>query len=139
MGEDWWRAWTTTRHDAEASASVNAGGVFTMTITEEFDAFWAVYPRRVAKLAAEKAFKKARTQATFAELVDGVQRYIKGKPSYADYAFPASWLNAGRWLDEYDTPTQKTATDWWTECQRVHGGTCLKRWDHEWKMKELQS
>jgi hypothetical protein len=107
-----------------------------MTITEEFAAFWAIYPRHIAKLAAEKAFKKARTKATFAELVDGVKRYIVGKPSYADYAHAASWLNAGRWLDEYDTPVKRTAMDWWTECQRVHGGKCTKRWDHEWLIKE---
>lgn len=26
--------------------------------------------------------------------------------------------------------------DWWAECKAEHGGTCAKRWDHEWLMRE---
>ena len=68
---------------------------------DEFEVFWQVYPLHVAKLAARKAFVKARKQATFSELVDGVRRYIRGKPSFAAWAHAATWLNAGRWMDEY--------------------------------------
>jgi hypothetical protein len=106
-----------------------------MTIAEEFDAWWAVYPRHVAKLAAQKAFIKARKRATFTELIDGVQRYIKGKPQYADWCHPSTFLSQGRWLDEYDVPVV-TGKRWYEECAEFHGGTCLKRWDHEWKMRE---
>ena len=29
--------------------------------------------------------------------------------------------------------------DWWTECKAEHGGTCEKRWDHEWRMRETRT
>jgi len=108
-----------------------------MTLAEEFEAFWAVYPRHIAKLAAQKAFMKARKAATFADLVDGVRRYIQGKPSYADWAHASTWLNAGRWLDEYETaPIHKR--HWTEECQELHGGTCLNHWNHGMRMLETR-
>jgi hypothetical protein len=111
-----------------------------MGLSEEFDQFWKQYPRRVAKLAAVRAFQKARRLASLEELLAGVDRYLRGKPDWQAWAFPASWLNAGRWTDEYDTqPIQTTATDWWTECQALHGGTCLKRWDHDSKVQADRS
>jgi hypothetical protein len=65
-----------------------------------FEAFWEAYPRKVAKLAAEKAFTKARAPA--AELVAGAKRYAierEGQdPKYTKH--PATWLNGGGWLDE---------------------------------------
>lgn len=92
-----------------------------------FDAFWAAYPRREAKLDAIKAYAKARTQATAAEILDGVERYKQTMPDEKRYRpLPASWLNAGRWLDEYDEPAPRKAADadWFTECREIHNGEC---------------
>jgi len=76
----------------------------------DFDSFWAAYPRREAKLDAVKAYAKARTQASAAEILDGVERYKQTMPEEKRYRpLPASWLNAGRWMDEYDEPVQKAA------------------------------
>lgn len=98
----------------------------------EFDEFWAAYPRRVSKIAAKKAYDKARRSGvTQRELLDGVALYRQHKPAYADWAFPASWLNAGRWADEWGAPEQRSVTDWFEECQRVHGGSCgLSQYRH---------
>jgi hypothetical protein len=79
-------------------------------MADGFSEFWAVYPRRVGKLAALKAFTKARKMATTDQIIDGVERYLRHKPSYADWAHPSSWLNAGRWMDEYTE--QVTGTRW---------------------------
>lgn len=73
-----------------------------MTREEEFNVFWRSYPRRVARANARKAFDKAIKKATMQELLDGITAYVAHKPSYCDYAHPASWLNAERWLDEYE-------------------------------------
>lgn len=101
----------------------------------EFDQFWARYPKRVSKIAALKAFMKARQIASLDAILAGVDRYVNGKPAWQEWAYPASWLNAGRWDDEYEQPRVKTtASDWWAECQAVHGGACGKRWDHEVRM-----
>lgn len=68
--------------------------------SNDFETFWRAYPHRVGKLSAERAYVKARAKASADELLEGVARYIQYKPSYAEYCHPASWLNAGRWLDE---------------------------------------
>jgi hypothetical protein len=66
-----------------------------------FSDFWGVYPRRVGKRFAEVAFARALSRATASEILKGAQRYkddITRKPEYT--AYPATWLNGDRWLDE---------------------------------------
>lgn len=72
-----------------------------------FDEFYKAYPNKKAKEAAKRAFDKVRKErkATFAELMDGVERYKANKDPDYKWAHPASWLNAGRWADEYDEPS----------------------------------
>lgn len=106
-----------------------------MTPAEEFVAFWAVYPKHVARFAAEKAFATARKRASFQQIIDGVQRYIQHKPSYADWCHAATWLRAGRWLDEYDVPVASSRQYWADECAELHGGTCPKQWEHEMRKR----
>lgn len=77
----------------------------------EFQQFWARYPHKVAKLSAAKAYVKARTQASAEELLDGLDRYIASKPAWCEWAHAATWLRAGRWMDEI-TPRQ--ASHEWT-------------------------
>ncbi len=76
----------------------------------EFDTFWEAYPKRVGKLAARQAFKRARNTASLDGILTGVERYRLNKPSWAEWAHPSSWLNAGRWMDEYTE--QVTGTRW---------------------------
>ena len=73
-----------------------------MAVPDGFEEFWTAYPRRIGKLAAMKAYRKARTMASAQEILDGIARYKAAKPSYADFCFPATFLNQGRWLDEAD-------------------------------------
>lgn len=73
------------------------------TITEEFEAFWKKYPRRVKRFDAMKAYQKARIVATAEEIsagVDGLLAHLPEEMRYVPHA--TSWLNAGRWQDEYD-------------------------------------
>lgn len=66
--------------------------------TAGFLDFWKAYPRKTAKLAAERAWRKIK--------VDQVQPLLKALTSYKfdpDPKFiphPATWLNQGRWEDE---------------------------------------
>jgi hypothetical protein len=69
----------------------------------EFDRFWSVYPRRVAKEAAAKAFTAALKRGIEPEtLITGAQRYAVERagqePRYTKH--PATWLNGGCWEDE---------------------------------------
>lgn len=70
-----------------------------------FSRFWDVYPRRVAKKDARKAWAKLNPSP---ELVDRIVAALEWQvPAFkwdgvsADYApYPASWLNDERWTDE---------------------------------------
>lgn len=92
----------------------------------DFDTFWAAFPRRIGKLDAMKAYAKARTVATAAEILAGVELYKQHKPEYADWCHPSTFLNKGRWMDEYDEPAEKKPADfdWYADCMRLHGGEC---------------
>jgi hypothetical protein len=72
-------------------------------IEEAFGRFWAAYPRRVAKLAARKAFAAAIKQGADPEaVIAGATRYAAERanqpPRYTKH--PATWLNGGCHEDE---------------------------------------
>jgi hypothetical protein len=79
-----------------------------MGLSEEFDQFWQAYPRREAKLAALKAYKNARRLATAEDILAGVRQYKLRMPEDRQYRpLPASFLNAGRWMDEPDVELEQ--------------------------------
>jgi len=115
----------------------NGRGVSMPTITQEFDEFWVSYPRRVGKLAAVKAYQKARIVATAEEILQGVRQYCEHLPSDTQFiAHAATWLNQGRWMDEYAPAPVLKRVHWSDECQQLHGGQCSKQWDHEMRKRE---
>jgi hypothetical protein len=72
-------------------------------VGESFDQFWAVYPKRVEKDAARKAFGKALERGARAEaMIKGAQAYAVQRegedPKYTKH--PAKWLNTGCYDDE---------------------------------------
>jgi hypothetical protein len=72
---------------------------------ERFDDFWKVYPRKVGKIHAEKAYAKALAGgATPDQLIAGASFYAMEKkltePQFVKH--PATWLNGGCWQDEPD-------------------------------------
>lgn len=80
-----------------------------------FMEWWPHYPKKVKKLDAEKAYRAAlKRGVTPKELLDGLQRQkaawkAKGtEPQYIPY--PATWLRAGSWEDELETPAPATET-----------------------------
>jgi hypothetical protein len=77
-----------------------------MSYATDFGAFWDRYPRKVGKLAAFKAYQKARSQASADEILAGVENYRAHLPSDAQFiCHPTTFLNQGRWMDSYETPT----------------------------------
>ena len=113
-------------------------------LTEDFAAWWQRYPRKVGKLAAEKAYAKARQTVSADVLLEGVQRYCACKPAWQDYCHPRTWLCQGRWTDEYtvdwprvdlgaQTPEQlhDAWMDWRSGCR--HEPPC-----HSWQWHAVQ-
>lgn len=81
----------------------------------EFDQFWSVYPRKVGKGEARKAWARLRKQGVSPDdLIAGAVRYRddpKRKPDYTKH--PGPWLNAERWTDQLETQTNGAPTGWW--------------------------
>jgi len=78
-----------------------------------FDEFWEIYPRKVGKLDAEKAYTKALTKATVDRIRIGVEKFAANCGSDPKFVpHPATWLNAGRWDDERQEK-QSVAGRWW--------------------------
>lgn len=65
----------------------------------DFEKWYEIYPHKVGREAALKAFIKARKIATLEAMIRGVERYIASKPEDRAYCNPATWLNQGRWND----------------------------------------
>ena len=77
-----------------------------------FDRFWAVYPRKVGKKDAVKAWNKLKPDETLTlQIIEGVERWklstqwTKDGGQYIPY--PATFLNGERWKDECDIAATK--------------------------------
>jgi len=72
-------------------------------INEQFNEFWAVYPRKKGKGQARRAFEKALEKTDLETIIAGVEAYIEHEdmsdPQFV--AHPSTWLNGERWEDEH--------------------------------------
>ena len=79
-----------------------------------FASFWKLYPNKVAKPQALKAWKKIKPAGQMlADLMAGLDRQKAGEQWQKDggqfIPHPASWLNARRWEDEAPPSADNTA------------------------------
>ena len=66
----------------------------TETSKDDFEKFWNLYPKKVAKADALKAWNKATKRKTADELLKLTKLYAEGKlPDITYIPYPASWLN----------------------------------------------
>lgn len=89
----------------------------TATPPEGFAEFWAAYPRKTGKAAAQRAWEKAKDKPPLADVLSAIERQRRSdqwcKDSGQFIPLPATWLNQGRWddvpLDEVqiETPEQR--------------------------------
>lgn len=101
-----------------------------------FEQFWSSYPRRIAKYAARQSYEKAlRHGANPDEIISGVENYkkhlVKEETPERFIAHASTWLNQGRWEDEYtlNLPQQ--------EAPMFHVGETMsqakRRWERQGK------
>jgi predicted transcriptional regulator len=63
---------------------------------KDFDEFWKLYPKKIAKADALKAWNKAIKTKTAERLLELTKAYAEGKlPEDKYIPYPASWLNKG--------------------------------------------
>lgn len=66
-----------------------------------FAAFWAIWPHKVGKIDAQKAFAQAVKQGFSPDdIIAGVPRYIASKEPWRAWKHPGPWIRAGMWMDE---------------------------------------
>lgn len=74
-------------------------------IADDFEEFWVISTRRIAKGYARLAYVRARRKASKEEIHEAYRRYclhtLGTDPHYICH--PSSWLNAERWTDETDS------------------------------------
>lgn len=70
-----------------------------------FELFWQAYPKKVGKDSARKAFDKRRPDEQMVsemvralEIQKQTEQWTKNNGEFVPH--PATWLNAGRWMDE---------------------------------------
>ena len=82
----------------------------TDNISVEFETLWKMYPRKVGKEAALRAYTKARSDkkdpTTFEQVKQGIENYIRQiEAKHTDTQYikhGSSWFNARAWKDDYD-------------------------------------
>lgn len=67
-----------------------------------FDDFWHVYPRKIAKNAARRAYDSALKKVTADEILSAVKIFSANSRSTEKQYIPhpSTWLNGERWLDD---------------------------------------
>lgn len=85
----------------------------------DFDAFWALAPRRVGKRAAERAWRAVERRGESLEAIDGMRAYAQAyAQSGVDLKYiphPSTWLNRRGWEDDLSAvfPSQgPQMTEW---------------------------
>jgi hypothetical protein len=85
-----------------------------------FESFWKLYPRKVAKRAAQKIWQRLNSleQKQALDAIPNHVKYWKLKMTEQDFIpHPSTWLNQGRFEDELvieePKPKEPKANPWW--------------------------
>ena len=80
------------------------------TLEPQFQRFWDLYPKKVERLDARKAFVRAAQEHGLDEVMAGVARMANDPnlPPRQYIPYPASWLRAGGWTSEPYPPREQT-------------------------------
>lgn len=78
----------------------------------DFNEFWSLYPRRVSKRTAQKAWDKETKQTAPEIILAGLRRQLPHLASRDVQFIPhaSTWLNQGRWEDEIQPVQSKKRT-----------------------------
>jgi hypothetical protein len=97
--------------------------------TGDFERFWAVYPKKVGKEAARKAFSKVKTPVdALITAISAQKRSTQWKKDNGQYIpNPATWLNQGRWEDVLETPVEPDNSGWTMGAEELAAINAMKR------------
>lgn len=71
-------------------------------VAAEFDRFWELYPRKVAKQAALRSYRSARKHTPVEAIAAGLRAQLPDLTTRERHLVPhpATWLNQHRWADD---------------------------------------
>jgi hypothetical protein len=79
--------------------------LYDAVIADQFEEWWALYPRREAKPVALKSFKKALAIDSYERIYNGTVDYVgylRSRNTSREYTkLPATFLNQHSWRDDY--------------------------------------
>lgn len=83
-----------------------------------FSEFWALYPRKTSKIAAERAWTKIVKGVDPAEIIAAVPAAVaqwkREQRPLDKVPYPATWLNDGAWQDEIPAAPEQVVSAWST-------------------------
>jgi hypothetical protein len=96
---------------------------------EAFERFWAVYPKKVGKEAARRAFLKVKVPTdTLITAISAQKRSAQWTKENGQYIpNPATWLNQGRWEDVLETPVEPDTSGWTMGAEELAAINAMKR------------
>ena len=104
---------TETKTNTETNIQLSNDSKVYARSPDDFDKFWAAYPKKVGKQSARKAFDKVKVPVK--TLVTAVERQKCSSQWSTDggqyIPHPTTWLNQGRWEDEADPVIQTNSSD----------------------------
>lgn len=107
----------------------------------EFEEWYKIYPRHVARGSAERAYEKARKRVSREDLLAAAARFsAESQNTAVEYIpHPATWLNSKRWLDEQNDKSYEAARRVWSTApyknytDRRPWGEFLAAWRTGWR------
>ena len=81
-----------------------------------FEDFWNIYPRKVAKKDAARAFMKLTPEQQFAAIQSlpmHIRYWTAAGRTKETTPHAATWLNGERWTDELEMPDAPESAQWW--------------------------
>lgn len=96
------RTTTALKESKERESKERESKYLDISPKNKFEEFWNAYPRKVSKGEARKAYAKAIEKTNEETLIAKAKAYAKQPGRKDEFTkYPASWLNAEGWLDEY--------------------------------------
>jgi hypothetical protein len=119
MGSTWGTPSDPNSTQPNPTQPMNMVNAESSSVSDRFDDFWAVYPRRVAKQRAIRAWAKAvkgKDAAEVTVIISAAAVYAEhqlqpGRSKFTKH--PATWLNDGGWDDEYDGDDDQAGVPPW--------------------------
>lgn len=100
------------------------------TTDNDFETFYSLYPRKISRTNAEKAWKKQK--CVLSQVMPSLQKQMKLWTDPQFIPHPASWLNGRRWEDEFpignNAGTKHTGSTGFIPSGNIDPSTKKKQW-----------